>query len=340
MTTAATPIHDAERLTTDEVAARAASSHGFTNAASIQLLAASENTTYLVTESDAKRERSAVIRVHRDAYHDPAAIESELVWLDVLAQRGGLRVVRPLTTAWGERVLTFPVAGGVRHAVAFERVRGSHPDPGALAGEHFHRLGAIAGTLHNSLRHLHRPVSRFSWDWQHTLGAAGRWGRWENAPGVTPDLAVQIAPAVRLLLNRIAVYGEAAHRFGLIHADLRIANLLLDETGHTVIDFDDCGFGWFMYDFASAVSFLETDPRLPEWQAAWVAGYRTVRQLMRTDEQMMASFVLMRRLMLLARMGTYPDAAEQGEHRETFAEGTATLARRYVDWAGQLTATA
>ena len=340
MATTATPVHDAERLTTDDVAVRAASSHGFTGAASIQLLAASENTTYLVTESGAQRERSAVIRVHRDGYHDPAAIESELAWLDVLKQRGGLRVVRPLATAWGERVLSFPVAGGVRHAVAFERVNGTHLDPAELAGEHFHRLGAIAGTLHNSLRHVHRPVSRFSWDWQHALGASARWGHWEDGPGVTPEIVRQIAPAVRLLLNRIAVYGEAAHRFGLIHADLRIANLMLDETGHTVIDFDDCGFGWFMYDFASAVSFLETDPRLPEWQAAWVAGYRTVRQLMRTDEQMMASFVLMRRLMLLARMGTYPDAAEQGEHRETFAEGTATLARRYVDWAGQLTATA
>ncbi|SDC01615.1 Ser/Thr protein kinase RdoA involved in Cpx stress response, MazF antagonist [Raineyella antarctica] len=336
----AVTIHDVERQITDGVAARAAASHGFTSAASIRLLAESENTSYLVTEPGTRRERSAVIRVHRGGYHDPAEIESELVWLDVLARLGTLRVVRPLETAWGERVLTFPVEGGVRHAVAFERVNGTHPDPDALTAEEFHRLGAITATLHDSVRHLRRPVSRSSWDWPHTLGASGRWGRWEDGPGMTPELVREIAPAVRLLLNRLAVYGEAAHRYGLIHGDLRTANLMVDEGGYTVIDFDDCGFGWFMYDFATAVSFRETDPRLAEWQAAWVDGYRTVRQLMRPDERMLPSFVLLRRLMLLARMGSHPSAADAVDPGGSYAEGTAVLARTYLTSAGQLTAAA
>lgn len=336
----AVTTHAVERQVTDEVAARAASSHGFTSAASIRLLSVSENTTYLVTERRGQRERSAVIRVHRQGYHEPAAIESELDWLDVLAGRDMLRVARPLATAWGARVLSFPVDGGERHAVAFEHVSGTHPDPRALTGADFHRLGSIAATLHASVRHIHRPLTRFAWDWQHTLGAAGRWGRWQDGPGVTPELVEQITPAVRLLLNRLAVYGEAAHRYGLIHGDLRFANLMVDEAGCTVIDFDDCGFGWFMYDFATAVSFMETDPRLAEWQAAWVEGYRTVRQLMRPDERMLPSFVLLRRLMLLARMGTDPDAPDHVAHRATYAEGTAVLATRYLNSAGQLSAAA
>jgi Ser/Thr protein kinase RdoA (MazF antagonist) len=56
--------------------------------------------------------------------------------------------------------------------------------------------------------------------------------------------------------------------FGLIHADLRLANLMVDDQGLTAIDFDDCGFGWWVYDLASALSFIETDPRLPELIAA------------------------------------------------------------------------
>lgn len=336
----AVTTHAVERQVTDEVAARAASSHGFTSAASIRLLSVSENTTYLVTEPGTQRGRSAVIRVHREGTHEPAAIESELHWLDVLDRRDMLRVARPLSTAWGARVLSFPVDGGERHAVAFEHVPGTHPDPSTLTVADFHDMGSIAATLHASVRHIHRPLTRLSWDWQHTLGSAGRWGRWQDGPGMTPELVEQIAPAVRLLLRRLAVYGEAAHRYGLIHGDLRLANLLVDQAGWTVVDFDDCGFGWFMYDFASAVSFLETDPRLPAWQAAWVEGYRTVRQLMRPDERMLPSFVLMRRLMLLARMGTDPDAPEHRAHRDTYAEGTAALAETYLATAGQLTAAA
>ena len=43
-----------------------------------------------------------------------------------------------------------------------------------------------------------------------------------------------------------------------------------------VIDFDDCGFGWFLYDFGAAVSFFEHDPRGPRADRAWVEGYRRV----------------------------------------------------------------
>ncbi len=39
---------------------------------------------------------------------------------------------------------------------------------------------------------------------------------------------------------------------------MRLANLLIDGDRVTLIDFDDCGFGWFMYDFAAAISFFET----------------------------------------------------------------------------------
>ena len=46
-----------------------------------------------------------------------------------------------------------------------------------------------------------------------------------------------------------------------------------------VIDFDDCGFGWLVYDFAAAISFLEHDPIVPALQQAWIAGYATVAPL-------------------------------------------------------------
>ena len=42
---------------------------------------------------------------------------------------------------------------------------------------------------------------------------------------------------------RLARYGTGPDRFGLTHADLRIANLLVDGDRTIVIDFDDCGLG-------------------------------------------------------------------------------------------------
>jgi len=97
---------------------------------------------------------------------------------------------------------------------------------------------------------------------------------------------------------------DGPDRFGLAHADLRLANLLVDGEKTTVIDFDDCGFSWYMYDFGTAVSFIEEDPRLPQWQAAWLRGYRSIAPLSAEDEDMLATFVMLRRLLLVAWMGS------------------------------------
>src|SRR5260221_1287501 len=113
--------------------------------------------------------------------------------------------------------------------------------------------------------------------------------------------------------QRLASYGRGEDRFGLIHADVRLANLLADGDDIQVIDFDDCGFGWFMFDLATAVSFMEHDPRVPELCDAWVRGYRRVLPLPAADEAEIPTFVLLRRLQLVAWVGSHPvaDAALQ-----------------------------
>jgi Ser/Thr protein kinase RdoA (MazF antagonist) len=136
--------------------------------------------------------------------------------------------------------------------------------------------------------------------------------------------------AAHLLQQRLSDYGSGPDRFGLIHADLRLANLLVDGSTITVIDFDDCGFGWFFYDFGAAVSFIEDDPALPEWQESWLSGYRSRRPIASADEDMLASFVLLRRLLLLAWMGTHSHSRESRTKAITYAEGSCTLAERYL----------
>jgi Ser/Thr protein kinase RdoA (MazF antagonist) len=66
----------------------------------------------------------------------------------------------------------------------------------------------------------------------------------------------------------------------------------------TVIDFDDCGFGWYMYDFAASISFLEHEPDVPEWLDAWLDGYSTVAELSDEDIGMIPVFIMLRRMLL------------------------------------------
>ena len=112
-------------------------------------------------------------------------------------------------------------------------------------------------------------------------------------------------------------FGSGPDRFGLIHADLRLANLLVDgDRDHRSSTSTTAGFGWFMYDFGAAVSFIEHDPQVPELTDAWVEGYRTVRRCSAEDEAEIPTFVLLRRLLLVAWIGSHhtfaTEAAELG----------------------------
>ncbi len=187
--------------------------------------------------------------------------------------------------------------------------------------------------MHGHARAWQRPTSfsRFSWDYETTLGPHGHWGRWQDGLGMTPDALALLTRLDETIRDRLARYGTGPDRFGLTHADLRIANLLVDGDRTIVIDFDDCGHAWFMYDWATAVSFIEDHPQVPELEAAWVEGYRSVAPLSAADEDELATFVMLRRLLLVAWVGSHHTfATEAAELGAGFTDGTCALAETYL----------
>lgn len=319
----------------DAVIAESALAHyDLSPESTLHLLNLSENATYAV--DDPRSGLRSILRVHRKDYHRLHEIESELDWLDALRHGGDIAVPTVLNARDGRRVVTVEQDGAPRHVVHFEMVAGTEPEVAALTVEDFRTLGGITAALHHHSRTWVRPpgFDRFAWDWQHSLGDRPRWGRWQDAVGVGVDESDVLNRAVELLRRRLSEYGTGADVYGLVHADLRPANLLVDDARITVIDFDDCGFGWYFYDFGTAVSFFEDDPAVPEWQDAWTAGYRERRPLPASGEAMLPSFVLLRRLLLLAWMGTHSHSRESQAMSITYAHGSCELADRYLTFDG------
>ena len=162
------------------------------------------------------------------------------------------------------------------------------------------------------------------------LGPDGLWGDWRRAPYVEGQVRAALEVLETRLERDLAAYGTAADRFCLIHADMRLANLLVDDRRLVLIDFDDCGFGWMVYDFAAAVSFIETKPELPALRTAWVQGYRSVRTLADEHLAMIDTMILLRRMVLLAWIGSHADTALARSHAPNFARDTARLAELYA----------
>jgi Ser/Thr protein kinase RdoA (MazF antagonist) len=214
----------------------------------------------------------------------------------------------------------------------FEWLPGDAPDESSMV-EGFAELGELTARLHLHSRDWQPPAgfTRFAWGYDEALGSVARWGRWQDAPGVDSATQPVLTRLDATLRDRLAAYGRGPERWGLIHADLRLANLLARPGSPTaVIDFDDCGFGWFGYDFGAAVSFVEDHPDVPAATEQWVEGYRRVAALSADDAAELGTFVMFRRLLLLAWIGSHADVDVARELAPTYAAGTAHLAEDYL----------
>jgi Ser/Thr protein kinase RdoA (MazF antagonist) len=307
----------------------------------VELLTVSENATFLVTDPDAGR---SILRVHRHGYHSLAAIASELAWMDALRAEAGVRTPRVLPARDGRRVVCVPERGGPerapaeRHCVRFEFVPGSEPaaaDVAGLAG-HFEELGAITARMHAHARSWAPPAwfTRFAWDVDAAFGGKPRWGRWRDGIGVGPAEREVLGRLERALRQRLAAFGAGPARYGLVHADTRLANLLVHEGATAVIDFDDAGFGWYLYDLGTAVSFFEHDPAVPALVEAWLDGYRRGARLPEADEAEIWTFILFRRLLLVAWIGSHPAAADAAALGADYTRDSCDLAERYLSQRG------
>jgi Ser/Thr protein kinase RdoA (MazF antagonist) len=273
------------------------------------------------------------LRVHRPGYQSATAIESELAWLTALRRETDLPVPRPLPGRDGRLLQQLAAGEGApRHAVLFAAEPGREPTPADDLAALFETLGRYAATAHRQAESFRPPAGfiRQRWDAGAILDAGGLWGDWRIAPHVEGRVAAVLAGLDAALRAELAAYGDAADRFGLIHADMRLANLLVDGDRVTLIDFDDCGFGWFMYDFAAAVSFHEDDPQAGEWRTRWLAGYEAVRPLAAADRVVLDAMVLLRRMALLAWIGSHHETELAQAHADDFAAGTARLAGKYL----------
>jgi Ser/Thr protein kinase RdoA (MazF antagonist) len=297
--------------------------------ASIELLNVSENATFSVRGLAAG---PAVLRVHRLGYHDLAAIESELAWMSALRTESVVRTPAVIPTRDGRRVVSIKdqTTGAARHGVMFEFLPGAEPE--ANDADRFEQLGRLAARMHGHTRSWSRPsgFTRFRWDIDAAFGRSARWGRWQDGVGVGRAEQVVLERLERTLRGRLESFGTGVDRFGLVHADTRLANLLVDEDQVSVIDFDDCGFSWYLYDLGTSVSFFEHEPYVPELLDRWLTGYRLETELPPPDEEEVWTFVLFRRLLLVAWIGTHRAADMARRLGAGYTEQSCELAERYL----------
>jgi Ser/Thr protein kinase RdoA (MazF antagonist) len=312
------------------VAHRALPFWGLDASTHLRLMSLSENAVFSVRAPGT----AGVLRVHRLGYNSLNAIRSELAWATALRQDTGLETPVPVPGLDGaclHEVFTESLQE-YRPVVMFRFVGGARPDAGDRAV--FARIGTMAAIMHDHGLRWARPpyFRRLCWDYDGCIGNLPNWGHWLNARGLDEagrSVLWNTAETLKLRLHR---YGYAPERFGLIHSDLRAANLLVRGDDAAVLDFDDCGTGWFMADLAASLSFIEERPGNAGRIGACLDAYSRLRAVSAEDAAMIPSFIMLRRMTLTAWIASRKDLAGPARARgRAFTLGTVRLAGKYLN---------
>ncbi|WP_374724004.1 phosphotransferase enzyme family protein [Calidifontibacillus erzurumensis] len=315
-----------------QIAKRAILFYPFQTQETIQLLNYSENATFLVKNTITGEKY--ILRVGRPGYHTKEEIEGEIAWIKSIDELSTITVSLPIKAENGQYIQEITDENNTYYCTLFTFLEGKAPDENDESAliDQFEILGEITAKLHEhsiKFRDRLRNIKRLTWNYDTILGSNPKWGKWQNGLGMTQDRLALFEKVSEKIFTRLKNFGNGPDRFGLIHSDLRLANLLIDGDNIKVIDFDDCGFGYYLYDLATSLSFIEHKPYVPALIDAWIKGYQKIRPLSNVEKEEIPTFIMMRRLQLIAWIGSRDNETTR-QLGSKYTEDTDLLAFKYL----------
>ena len=259
-------------------------------------------------------EAKFALRVHRHAYHSDAALNSELVWIRAL-EKHGIDVPQVVPTSRGELFITVEIDGvpEPRQVDLFEWIAGEQLGAATEdleSDEAFARIytavGEITAKLHNQAALWTPPAGfiRHRWDVEGLTGENPVWGRFWDHPQLDASEKVLTLRARARIRADLVHFGISDDNYSLIHSDILPENVLVQGDRLRVIDFDDAGFGWHLYDLATTLAEYRRGSRATLKRNALVDGYRRNRELRDQDIAQLDLFTLARGLTTIGWLST------------------------------------
>jgi Ser/Thr protein kinase RdoA (MazF antagonist) len=259
-----------------------------TEDASLQFIQYGENAIYRVDASGASERDNLVylpnhyaLRIH--AMSDIDAVESELIWLEALKREVGLPVPAPICTMEGKLLTTVTTPGIPRgRVVSMLRWLDGQKIQKGLRPAHLFALGQVVAQMHTFSAGWQPPANftRPTWDWDAQLGGSlFEHSREALVASMPAQFQEPFEATSRQARQAMEALGKGPDAFGLIHADLYPENVLFRTGRAYPIDFEDCGYGYWMWDIAVALCTWAWDSNWERMRDAFQQGYAQYRTL-------------------------------------------------------------
>lgn len=304
---------------------------------SLSMIKMRENAVFRVDKADGEKE---ILRIHRAHYHTDDELRSELQWIQALAD-AGVETPSVIPAKSGELVIVpdTELAGLPRQIDMFAWLDGEQMgnEEEGLKGDLesqvkiFETLGELAARVHNQASDWDAPRGfvRHAWDLDGLTGEQPFWGRFWDLEALTASQRELMLRCRDRIREELIAYGQTSQNYGLIHADIALENVLVDGEHIRLIDFDDSGFGWHMFEIATSLCFATTEGHYESIRDAMVRGYRKHRELPESDLEKLPLFILARATTYLGWMHTRKETETARELTPMFVERACAAVEDY-----------
>jgi len=244
-----------------------------------------------------------LLRVHRAGYQNERSIRSELKWLQAL--RRDTTLIVPETVPDRDRdILVKSTAPGIdqkRFCSLLRWIPGQFRESNPLL-VHFKRVGHALALLHDHACNWkeNESLTRPRWDWDGLLWHGHGYGDFREIWPLFSDehykLFWTVAEKLREAFRQL---GTSSDAFGVIHGDPHLGNIVFQNKQACPIDFDDCGHGPWIYDFAVILDEYVHEPEFDRILDALLAGYRAVKSVDPDQLSYLPEVMAARRLTLM-----------------------------------------
>jgi Ser/Thr protein kinase RdoA (MazF antagonist) len=283
----------------------------------------------------------AVVRVHRYGYHSDAALRSEFTWMRALGA-SGIGVPEVIRSRGGNdfELVEAPGVTGARQVDVFRWIEGrqlgsvetSVSGDAMTIADQYQKIGTLMARMHNQAAGWQPPAGfeRHQWNAEGLVGEAPLWGRFWELTDLTPSQRSLLISVREGCARDLAAYGSGPDRYGLIHADFVPENILVNGSDMRVIDFDDAGYGWYLFDIATSLYFITGDSTYGSARDALLRGYRGERALVGEVLRWLAVFLAVRGTTYLGWVHTRPDSETARELTPYLVERACAVAQEYL----------
>ena len=255
-----------------------------------ELIAFRENVTYKTFNYDGLQ---LVLRFHRKNYSSREEINSELIWLNALNDEK-INVPKPVKSVNRK----FIEKVNDQYVSALTWLRGNpltklnSDEKFLLNNKVFFNLGKELAKIHlfSDRWNKKQTLKRRKWNVEGLLGDYPLWDKFWCNPKLTG------AQKKRIILMRNKCHAILENNltnldYGLIHADAVRDNVLYNNNMVSLIDFEDSGYGFRLFDLATTLLYYLEDKNFLIIKIQLIKGYLSIKSL---NLELLDIFILIR----------------------------------------------